>query len=158
MSDWDTLQNMTNTAKAAKRLNDISQPLGYAVTMAAGGSLSGNAAPDYQRFTVHRIDRPIASGPSFDTEDGAAEHIEKLAKLPLWRLDLDDDSIEFDNAELTITDKATGETFCLKGWGLGVTGSAGPGQSAGRYEGAKHLSVRSAERPTIGRWYKSDVG
>lgn len=158
MSDWDTVQNMTDTAKAADTLNQIAQPLGYAITFSAGGGLAGDPTPDHQRFTVHRIDQPVASGPSFSTTEATYTYIDALAKLPVWRLDLDDDSIEFDGPERTIRDKQSGESFCLKGWSLGVTGVAGPGQSAGAYEGAKHLSVRSDEAPTIGRWYKSDVG
>jgi hypothetical protein len=31
----------------------------------------------------------------------------------------DDGANEFDNTELTVRDGATGENFCLKGWGLG---------------------------------------
>lgn len=104
------------------------------------------------------MDKPVANGPSFSTAEETLSYLDELAQLPLWRLDLGDESIEFDNTELTIRDKATGESFCLKGWGLGVTGSASTGASAGRYEGAKHLSVRSDQLPTIGRWYKSNVG
>jgi len=158
MSDWDTVPNMSDAAKAATELNVVSQPWGYAVTFTAGGGLGGDRTPDHQRFTVHRIDKPVASGPSFDSAEETLAYLDELAKLPLWRLDLDDDSIEFDNTELAVKDKMTGESFSLKGWGLGVTGRATAGQSPGRYEGATHLSVRSDEAPTIGRWYRSDVG
>ena len=107
---------------------------------------------------MHRIDKPVGHGPSFETADEVRGYLDQLANLPCWRLDLDDDSIEFENAELTIRDKATGESFCLKGWSWGVTGKAGPGQSAGRFEGATYLSVRTDEPPSIGKWYKSDRG
>ncbi|MCV7222965.1 hypothetical protein H7I95_18860 [Mycolicibacterium elephantis] len=127
------------------------------MTFAAGGTL-GAEGPTYRRLTVHRIDQPVASGPTFDTADEVRAFLDQLAQLPLWRLDLDDNSIEFDSEELTIRDKATGESFCLKGWSWGVTGRAARGQSAGRYEGATHLSVRSDESPSIGKWYKSDKG
>ncbi|MGB5798350.1 MAG: hypothetical protein WBH51_21490 [Mycolicibacter algericus] len=63
-----------------------------------------------------------------------------------------------DGSELTIKDKRTGESFCLKGWGLGVTGRTGAGQRAGAADGATHSSAHSDEPPTIGRWYKSDIG
>lgn len=136
----------------------MAQPLGYAVTFAAGGGVGGDPTPTHQRFTVHRIDKPVADGPSFPTTEDTQAYLDELAELPQWRLDLDDDSIEFDNTELTITDKSSGESFCLKGWSLGVTGRAGQGQSAGAYEGATNLSVRSEEAPTVGRWYRSEVG
>lgn len=158
MSDRDTFQNAANAARAADELNTISQPLGYAITFTAGGGLGADPTPDQQRFTVHRIDRPVASGPSFDTAEAAAAYLAQVAELPLWRLDLDDESIEFDGPQLTIKDRRTGDSFCLKGWGLGVTGRAGLGQRAGAAEGATHLSVRSDAPPTIGRWYKSNAG
>jgi hypothetical protein len=134
----------------------VSQPLGYAVTFSAGGGIGGDKSSSYRRFTVHRIDKPVASGPSFDTADDVSAHLDDIAKRPLWGLDLDGDSVEFDNLELTVTDVATGESFSLKGWSWGVTGRAGEGQSAGGYEGATHLSVRSDEAPSVGRWYKAD--
>lgn len=155
MSDDGSLHG---TLQAAHELNQQSQPLGYAVTMAAGFEV-GTADPhSYRRFTVHRIDKPVSSGPSFETAADVYSYLDELEKLPHWRLDLDDDSIEFDNEELTITDKRTGESFCLKGWqSLGITGRAAEGQRAGAYEGAQHISVASQEPPTIGRWYKSDM-
>jgi hypothetical protein len=156
--DADTMQNLTETAAESNDLNAISQPLGYAVTYTAGGSLGNDAQPDYRRFTVHRIDKPVASGPSFDTAKDVRAHLEQVVNLPVWRLDLDDPSVEFDNTELSVKDTATDDSFSLRGWGLGVTGVAQNGQAAGRYEGAKHLSVRSDVPPTIGKWYKSDVG
>jgi hypothetical protein len=157
MTDWETLQNMTDTSAEAKELNAIAQPLGYAVTFAAGGTLGNNAAPDYRRFTIHRIDKPVASGPSFPSAAAVKEHLEQIAALPLWRLDLNDASIEFDPAELSIKDVMTGETFSLRGWIYGVTGNAQTSGAAGSYEGATRLSVRTDEPPTIGKWYKSDV-
>ena len=157
MNDRETLQNITDTAAAAKQLNEIAQPLGYAVTMSAGGTLGNDAAPDHRRFTIHRIDQPVASGPSFPSAETVKEHLDQIAVLPLWRLDLNDSSIEFDRAELSIKDVATGETFNLRGWLYGVTGNANVTGAAGGYEGATHLSVRTDQPPTIGNWYKSDT-
>ena len=155
MSNEQILHDMV---QAAHELNKASQPLGYAVTFSACWGLGAHPTPDHRRFTVHRIDKPVASGPSFSTAAEVGDYIDQLSELPCWRLDLDDDSIEFDNSELTVKDVATGENFCLKGWGFGVTGKASEGQSPGRYEGATHLSVRSDEPPSVGRWYKSDKG
>jgi hypothetical protein len=70
--------------------------------------------------------------------------------LPCWHLDLDDDSIEFDNAELRIIDKRTGDNFCLKRWRWGVTGTASI--VSGEHVG---VSVHSETALRIGRWYKS---
>jgi hypothetical protein len=154
MSDDGTLHGL---AQAAHALNQRSQPLGYAVTMAAGAELGTIEPHSYQRFTVHRIDKPVANGPSFPTAAEVNSYLDGLEGLPRWRLDLDDDSIEFDNKELTITDTRTGVSLCLKGWrSLGFTGQAPVGGQAGAYDGATHISVVAEEPPTIGRWYKSD--
>lgn len=155
-TDRETLQNMVNVTVASGELNEISQPLGYAVTHAACGTLGNDDVPEYQRFTVHRVDKPVAHGPSFNTVEQVREHLDALANLPCWRLDLDDPSVEFDDTELSIKDTESGESFSLKGWGPVVTGRAKGGR-AGSYDGARHLSVRSDEPPTIGKWYKSDT-
>lgn len=160
MTDWETVQYMSDTAKAADELNKLSQPLGYAVTFSARGELGGDKTLNYKRFTVHRIDQPVASGPTFDAADDVRAYLDQLAQLPCWRLDLDGDSIDFDNKTRTITDRSSGESFSLAGWGLGVMGRANiaAGEQAGAYEGATHLSVRTDNPPTVGRWYKSDAG
>jgi hypothetical protein len=64
MRDEETVRNMAETARASGELNEISQPLGYAVTFTAGGSLGRDSSPDHRRFTVHRIDQPVVNGPS----------------------------------------------------------------------------------------------
>jgi hypothetical protein len=154
MNDDGTLPG---TLEAVRELNQRSQPLGYAVSVAAGTELGTNEPHSYRRFTIHRIDKPVASGPSFDTAANAHVYLDEVERLPRWRLDLNDDSIAFDNKELTITDVRTGDSFCLKGWkSLGVTGSATGGGQAGAYDGATHISVAANDPPTIGRWYKSD--
>jgi hypothetical protein len=155
MSDDGTVHG---SMQAAHELNQRSQPLGYAVTMATGAELGTNQPHSYRRFTVHRIDKPVASGPSFETAAEVHSYLDELEKLPRWRLDLDDDSIKFDNKELTITDTRTGDSFCLKGWkSLGITGrAAGSGRSRA-YDGARHISLATDEPPTVGRWYKSDL-
>ncbi|WP_202378074.1 hypothetical protein [Mycobacterium paraintracellulare] len=85
-------------------------------------------------------------------------YLDEIEKLPRWRLDFDDPSIEFDNDELAITDTQSGDSFCLKGWkSLGITGVATGGERSGAYEGARHISVATDEPPTVGHWYKSDV-
>jgi hypothetical protein len=114
MTDRETLQNMTDTFAEANALNEIAQPLGYTVTSTAGGTLGNDDAPDRRRFTIHRIDKPVASGPSFPTAEAVGERLDQIAELPLWRLDLDDASIEFDPTELSIKDVATGESFSLQ--------------------------------------------
>ena len=57
------------------------------------------------------VGQPVASGPSFDTAEDISAFLDQIAVLPVWRLDLDDDSIEFDNTDLSITDKSTGKDF-----------------------------------------------
>ena len=114
--DKDQAQHMTDVAGECNRLNEISQPLGYAVT--ASTSVDDQSA---QQFTVHRLDQTVASGPEFATIEEVRAHLEAIAKLPVWRLDLVNNSaIVFDPAELEVTDPSTGESFSFRGWGLGV--------------------------------------
>jgi hypothetical protein len=151
--DKEQAQHMTDVAGECNRLNEISQPLGYAVT--ASTSVDDQTT---QQFTVHRLDQTVASGPKFATIEDVRAHLEAVAKLPAWRLDLVNNSaIVFDPAEREITDPSTGESFSFRGWGLGVARLAAGGQRPGAHEGVTNLSVRSEDPPTIGNWYKPDV-
>jgi hypothetical protein len=151
--DKEQAQHMTDVAGECNRLNEISQPLGYAVT--ASTSVDDQTT---QQFTVHRLDQTVASGPKFATIEEVHAHLEAIAKLPAWRLDLvNNGAIVFDPAELEITDPSTGESFSFRGWGLGVARLAAGGQRPGAEEGVTNLSVRSEDPPTIGNWYKPDV-
>ena len=153
MFDKEQAQHMTDVAGECNRLNEISQPLGYAVT--ATSSVEDQST---QQFTVHRLDQPVASGPRFATTEEVRAHLEAIAKLPLWRLDLVNNSaIVFDPAELEITDPSTGGSFSFRGWGLGVAQLAAGGQRPGAEEGVTKLSVRSEDPPTIGNWYTPEV-
>jgi hypothetical protein len=101
----------------------------------------------------------VASGPKFATIEEVRAHLEEFAKLPLWRLDLVNNSaIVFDPAELEVADATTGASFSFRGWGLGVAQLAASGHDPGAQEGVTNLTVRSEDPPTIGNWYKSDVG
>ena len=151
--DKEQAQHMTDVAGECNRLNEMSQPLGYAVT--ASTSVDDQSA---QQFTVHRLDQTVASGPEFATIEEVRVHLDAIAKLPVWRLDLVNNSaIVFDPAELEITDPSTGESFSFRGWGLGVARLAAGGQRPGAHEGVTNLSVRSEDPPTIGNWYTPDV-
>ena len=153
MIDKEQAQHMTDVAGECNRLNEISQPLGYAVT--ATTSVEDQST---QQFTVHRLDHPVASGPRFATTEEVRAHLEAIAKLPLWRLDLvNNGAILFDPAQLEVTDATSGESFSFRGWGLGVAQLAASGQGPGAQEGVTNLTVRSEDPPTIGNWYKSDV-
>lgn len=145
-------QTQTDVAGECNRSNEISQPLGYAVTTTVDDQTM-------QQFTIHRLDKTVASGPRFATIEELRAHLEVIAKLPLWRLDLlNNSAIVFDPAELEITDSSTGESFSFRGWGLGVAQLAGSDQASGAQEGVTNLVVRSEDPPTIGNWYKSDAG
>jgi hypothetical protein len=153
MIDKEQAQHMTDVASECNRLNEISQPLGYAVT--ATTSVEDQST---QEFTVHRLDQPVASGPRFATIEEVRAQLEAIAKLPLWRLDLVNNSaIVFDPAQLEVTDATTGESFSFRGWGLGVAQLAASGHGSGAQEGVTNLTVRSEDPPTIGNWYTSDV-
>jgi len=152
MVDKEQAQHMTDVAVECNRLNEISQPLGYAVT--ASTSLEDQST---QQFTVHRLDQTVASGPKFATTEEVRTHFGAIAKLPLWRLDLVNNSaIVFDPAQLQVTDATTGESFSFRGWGLGVAQLAASSHGEGAQEGITHLTVYSEDPPTIGNWYKSD--
>ena len=154
MIDKEQSQHMTDVAGECNRLNEISQPLGYAVT--ATTSVEDQSA---QEFTVHRLDQTVASGPRFATTEEVRAHLQAIAKLPLWRLDLlGNSAILFDPAELEVTDVTTGESFSFRGWGLGLAQLAANAHGPGAQEGVTNLTVRSEDPPTIGNWYKSDVG
>ena len=153
MIDKEQAQHMTDAAGECNRLNEMSQPLGYAVT--ANTSVEDQST---QVFTVHRLDQTVASGPKFATTEEVRAHLEAIAKLPLWRLDLVNNSaIVFDPAQLEVTDATSGESFSFSGWGLGVTQLAASGHGPGAQEGVTNLTVRSEDPPTTGNWYKSDV-
>ncbi|HTQ19367.1 hypothetical protein [Mycobacterium sp.] len=153
MIDKEQAQHMTDVASECNRLNEVSQPLGYAVS--ATTSVEDQST---QQFTLHRLDQLVASGPKFATTEQVRAHLEAIAKLPLWRLDLVNNSaIVFDPAQLEVTDATTGESFSFRGWGLGVAQLAASGHSPGAQEGATNLTVRSEDPPTIGNWYKPDV-
>jgi hypothetical protein len=148
-------ENISDAVTETNQLNRVSQPLGYAVTCRAGGGSSADE-PDHRRFTVHRIDHPVAHGPSFDTADDVHHYLDDLKKLPRWRLDLDDDSIDFDRVTLTVADKRTGESFCLRGWkSSGINGVVSGDERRGALAG--HISVIAAKPPTIGRWYRANT-
>jgi hypothetical protein len=153
MIDKEQAQHMTDIAGECNRLNEISQPLGYAVT--ATTSVEDQST---QQFTVHRLDQPVGSGPRFATTEEVRAHLEAIAKLPLWRLDLVNNSaIVFDPARLEVTDATSGESFSFRGWGLGVAQLAASGHGPGAQEGVTNLTVRSEDPPSIGNWYTSDV-
>jgi hypothetical protein len=108
------------------------------------------------RFIGWTIPSPAAQG--FATTEEVRAHLEEIAKLPVWRLDLVNNSaIVFDPAQLEVTDATSGESFSFSGWGLGVTQLAASGHGPGAQEGGTNLTVRSEDPPTIGNWYKSDV-
>lgn len=158
MSGRDAVENGQAAVAATDGLNLLSQPLGYAVTGHTDVG-QGTDDPTARQFTVHRIDHPVCQGTSFDTADGVRAHLDELAKLPRWRLDLDDDSIRFDTTTLTVTDKRTGESFCLKAWkSFGIAGVILGDQTPCAPVGVRHISVVAERPPTIGHWYNSDDG
>ena len=73
MIDKDQAQHMTDVAGECNRLNEMSQPLGYAVT--ASTSVDDQSA---QQFTVHRLDQIVASGPKFATIEEVRAHLEAM--------------------------------------------------------------------------------
>lgn len=154
--DGGAPENIRAAVAETKDLNARSQPLGHAVTCRPGGS-GTHGDPPCRRFTVHRVDHPAGNGPSFATAEEVRSYLARLEKLPRWRLDLGDDSVDFDSKTLTVTDKATGESFSLRGWNsFGIAGVVA-GERRGRNVGPRHISVVAEKPPTIGRWYKEDT-
>jgi hypothetical protein len=74
MIDKERAQLMTDVAGECNRLNEISQPLGYAVTAAT--TVEDQST---QQFMVHRLDQPVASGPRFATTEEVRAHLEAIA-------------------------------------------------------------------------------
>ena len=69
-------------------------------------------------------------------------HLEAIAKLPLWRLDLVNNSvILFDPGQLEVTDAATRESFSCRGWRLGVAQLAGGGSDEIQRRHCEFLAV-----------------
>lgn len=64
----DASENMRAAVAETHELNSLSQPLGYAVTCRPGGGADSDASAQ-RRFAVHRVDQPVAQGPSFHTAD-----------------------------------------------------------------------------------------
>ena len=60
MIDKEQAQHMTDVAGECNRLNEISQPLGYAVT-----ATTTVDDPSMQHFTIHRLDKTVANGSKF---------------------------------------------------------------------------------------------
>jgi hypothetical protein len=153
MTNEAELLNAFEASAEANELNAIAQPLGYAVTVTTVGGSSTD-----RRFTVHRMDEAVASGPSFAATDAVRALLDDIARLPQWRLDFDDPSVDFDSTQRVVSDTATGRSFSLRGWSSDITGVSRSNEEAGLYQGAQHLSVRSAEAPTVGTWFRSDIG
>jgi hypothetical protein len=125
MIDKEQAQHITDVAGDCNRLNEISQPVGYAVT--ATTSVEDESA---QQFTVHRLDQPVGGVPRFATTEEVRADLEVIAKLPLWRLELANNSaIVFPSAQLEVADATGGESFSFRGWGLGVAQLAGMAQA-----------------------------
>jgi len=115
---------MTDVAGECNRLNELSQPLGYAVT-----ATNDRRRPIHAALYDSRLDKTVANGSKFATIQEVRAHLEEIAKLPLWRRDLVNKSaIVFDPAELEITDPTTAESFSFRGWGPGVAQLAASGQ------------------------------
>jgi len=82
----DPAAHLADTATTAHQLNQVAQPLGYAITYRAGTNIDGSRTD--QTFTVHRVDEPVASGPAFYSAADLKAHLEELAALPAWHADL----------------------------------------------------------------------
>src|SRR6476646_4706822 len=135
--DKDQAQHLTDVAGECNRLNELSQPLGSAVT-----ATTTVDDPSMQHSTSHRLDKTVANGSKFATIQEVRAHLKEIAKLPLWRRDLVNKSaIVFDPAELEITDPTTAESFSFRGWGPGVAQLAASGQGPGAQEGVTNLAV-----------------
>jgi hypothetical protein len=140
---------MQQAAAQAAELHDRAMLLGYDV----GAQVTTEAAilgvhPEplgeeaVVLFTVWRVDQPKGSGETFTTTDEVEKHLEHLATLPRYCLELvDNPRIEVvtgeDGMATWITDSDTGEKFAIKTADL---------------ENATRLCVHADSPPTIGNW------
>jgi hypothetical protein len=113
--------------------------LGYNASYNVGGELG--QPPDVS-FWVRRVDQPSGTEETFTTTDEARKHLEHLATVPRYCLDLEDNSrievvTDDDGTATWITDKDTGEKFGIRTADL---------------ENTTRLWVHAENPPTIGNW------
>jgi hypothetical protein len=156
VANRDDTEGDADAAAETNELNALSQPMGYAVTHHADADPALDPPAD-RRFTVHRMDQPSGEGPTFHSARDVRGYLDGLEKLPRWQLDLDDDSVEFDNTTLTVTDKNSGESFCLRGWkSFGISGMLTASAAPGASPHPRQISVVAEQPPTIGHWHQAD--
>jgi hypothetical protein len=93
-------------------------------------------------FTLWRVDQPKDTGETFATTGEVRKHLEHLATLPRYCLDLEDNAqievvTDADGTATWITDKDTGEKFGIRTADL---------------ESAVRLCVHAEDPPAIGNW------
>lgn len=91
----------------------------------------------------------------FSDANALSRHLDYLASLPRWELDLTDDRIEVDGVELTVKDRASGETIFLGGGWSPMIGGRRPGD-APLGDGLTVLRIQAEQPPEFGRWRKAE--
>jgi hypothetical protein len=133
------IERVQDARRQGNELHDHAMPLGYNANCTIDGELGG--APDVS-FWVRRVDQPAGTEKTFTTADAAREHLEHLATLPRYCLELENNPrievvTDADGTATWITDKETGEMFGIRTADL---------------ETATRLCVHAENPPTIGNW------
>jgi hypothetical protein len=139
MTDWD--EPLQQARRDADQLHDRAMRLGYNASFSIGGELG--KAPEVS-FWVRRVDQPDGTEEVFATFDEARKHVEDLASLPRYCLELEDNPrievvTDADGTATWITDTDTGRRFGLRTADL---------------ENTTRLCIHAESPPSIGNWRK----
>lgn len=139
VSDWG--EQMQQARREADELHDRAMRLGYNASFNFGGTFGRE--PEVS-FWVRRIDQPSETRQTFASVDEVKEHLEHLATLPPYWLDLEGNTrvevvSDADGTATRITDKDTGQSFGVRTADL---------------ENTTRLCVHAESPPTIGNWRK----
>jgi hypothetical protein len=137
VSDWG--EHIQQTRREANELHDQAMPLGYNASCNIDGELS---QPPNVSFWVRRVDQPAGTEETFTTVDAVRKHLEHLATLPRYCLELEDNPqievvTDADGTATWITDNETGEKFGIRTADL---------------ENTTRLCMHAENPPTIGNW------
>jgi hypothetical protein len=137
MTNWDG--RLQEARGVAAQLHDRAMQLGYNASFNFGGTVGQD--PEVS-FWVRRVDQPPEATETFSSADKVKAHLEHLATLPRYRLNLvGNPRVEVvsddDGTATWITDTDTGQRFGIRTADL---------------ENATQLCVHAESPPNIGNW------
>ena len=132
-------EQLQRAKREADALHDRAMRLGYNVGLNFGGEVGQAAEVSYW---VRRVDQPAGTEETFATVDKMKEHLDHLATLRRYCLDLEGNPrveivTDAEGTATWITDKDSGERFGIRTADL---------------ENLTELCVHAEASPTIGNW------